>query len=771
MRTGAHLLPIIITGVLAPSPPSLVVTPAGTQQVVEGRGLVLACSLKPKSTPGAPYPQPVWYGPNGAPVPQDFRIYSEEEEAGTTSLFLKDLTRRDGGVFVCKAGALENPVRVNVRVGLQLVAAPVQRAVVGAPGLVECVVEGRVDAVLDWSRSGKVVREEPGRVSIGRGGVAISEISREDAGTYICRARVAETGELEETQILLEVDEEPEWELRPSNRILVEGRSGTIKCIARGEPSPRYSWYRLGNAARQSLPQGMRVESDGSLVIENISGSSSGPYVCVASSRAGSISASVQVSVQTPPVVEVEPASEVAISEGEGVTLACIARGEPQPSLQWIRVGEEGDDKKEVKGELVEEDEGLVSYLHLRGVKREDAGKYRCLASNVAGGAEAKVSLSVQFPPQFTRQARNTWSWDQRPATMLCEAEGNPPAHISWWINSTHKVGREILDKNFKIRGFQQKSELQVVPLTDMYYQDYLCQATNRHGTSQRVVKLSKAGKPGPIQQVVLELVTATSLRFQFVPPVDTGGLQVESFTAEYKEARQSWAEARRRNWFRSQEGRFLLEELKPWTSYHLRFSCRTPVGQSAWGNNLEVTLPRPSAPRPPFISLEGGTRLSGATTLLHNRSLVLTWEVAEDNPEHIDFWRISINKEPNENNFSSPRIVHWSQGPPLRVDLEEENSSWRVKASAHNKVGFSAESILWARTPPGEVVGALPVAHEPSSFSLSLLVVSFALVLVVAFLALDLALCLLKDRGFLFKGCTFAVSNVYRKNGRRSRR
>ena len=26
-------------------------------------------------------------------------------------------------------------------------------------------------------------------------------------------------------------------------------------------------------------------------------------------------------------------------------------------------------------------------------------------------------------------------------------------------------------------------------------------------------------------------------------------------------------------------------------------------------------------------------------------RSLVLTWEVAEDNPEHIDFWRITINK------------------------------------------------------------------------------------------------------------------------------
>ena len=26
-------------------------------------------------------------------------------------------------------------------------------------------------------------------------------------------------------------------------------------------------------------------------------------------------------------------------------------------------------------------------------------------------------------------------------------------------------------------------------------------------------------------------------------------------------------------------------------------------------------------------------------------RSLVLTWELADDNPEHIDFWRITITK------------------------------------------------------------------------------------------------------------------------------
>ena len=44
-------------------------------------------------------------------------------------------------------------------------------------------------------------------------------------------------------------------------------------------------------------------------------------------------------------------------------------------------------------------------------------------------------------------------------------------------------------------------------------------------------------------------------------------------------------------------------------------------------------------------------------------------------------------------------------------------------------------------------VVGALPVAHEPSSFSFSLLLLSFTLV-ALSLVALDFALCLTKDRG-----------------------
>ena len=60
-------------------------------------------------------------------------------------------------------------------------------------------------------------------------------------------------------------------------------------------------------------------------------------------------------------------------------------------------------------------------------------------------------------------------------------------------------------------------------------------------------------------------------------------------------------------------------------------------------------------------------------------------------------------------------------------------------------------------------VVGALPVAHEPSSFSFSLLLLSFTLV-ALSLVALDFALCLTKDRG---GQCSLSLNIVSTQDGR----
>ena len=135
-----------------------------------------------------------------------------------------------------------------------------------------------------------------------------------------------------------------------------------------------------------------------------------------------------------------------------------------------------------------------------------------------------------------------------------------PEASVTWWVGG-RQIGREVLDKNFKIRGLGPRSELFILPVSDRYYGTYNCRAQNRYGTVDHPIKLAGARPPGPIRQVVVEKVTATTLHFRFVPPEDTGGLPIESYIAQYREVRQSWKEARRRFWFQG-EGFLLLNIL-----------------------------------------------------------------------------------------------------------------------------------------------------------------------------------------------------------------
>ena len=85
----------------------------------------------------------------------------------------------------------------------------------------------------------------------------IKGVTRKNAGTYTCRARVPQTGELEERDVRLDVSgqflgvdcmqfskvqEPPNWVLKPSNVRGVEMEKIEFKCQALGSPNPKYTW-------------------------------------------------------------------------------------------------------------------------------------------------------------------------------------------------------------------------------------------------------------------------------------------------------------------------------------------------------------------------------------------------------------------------------------------------------------------------------------------------------------------------------------------------
>ena len=122
-------------------------------------------------------------------------------------------------------------------------------------------------------------------------------------------------------------------------------------------------------------------------------------------------------------------------------------------------------------------------------------------------------------------------------------------------------------------------------------------------------------------------------MQFRFVNPTDTGGLPIEAYAVEYKEAMQNWNEARRRVWPQSRfydtlfnkinvlnleyttksrklkpfflsglTGEYILENLIPKTTYDFRFGSKNLVGFSDWGAARQLTMPARGPPEPPRI-------------------------------------------------------------------------------------------------------------------------------------------------------------------------
>ncbi|XP_026870002.2 leucine-rich repeat, immunoglobulin-like domain and transmembrane domain-containing protein 3a [Electrophorus electricus] len=86
-------------------------------------------------------------------------------------------------------------------------------------------------------------------------------------------------------------------------------------------------------------------------------------------------------------------ATKITSSIGSNVLLRCDATGYPTPSLLWSRA-----DGSPVNTTVVQESPGAGvqwSILSLHGVQASDAGVYCCKARNVAGHAEAFITLSV----------------------------------------------------------------------------------------------------------------------------------------------------------------------------------------------------------------------------------------------------------------------------------------------------------------------------------------------------------------------------------------
>ncbi|XP_078379818.1 hemicentin-1-like isoform X3 [Oculina patagonica] len=313
-----------------------------------------------------------------------------------------------GGVFIYKCVANNSvgtgqsasvTVTVNVASSIQ----PLQNETVteGEAVNLTCNASGTPDPTVSWFK--------PDGQRVDGSHLMLTNINRSEAGEYRCEAS-NECGNASQTTTI-DVQYPPENVQLTTSAVdnkACQGDVISINCSADANPS--VETYEL-------------LEND--TVILDTSGSWSKTftnegvfiYKCVANNSVGTgQSASVTVTVNV--ASSIASIQNETVTEGGAVNLTCNASGTPDPTVSWFKPD----------GQRV----NVLSHLMLTNISRNEAGEYRCEASNECGNASQTTTIDVQYGPQITHISGNQTLNKEDTTSLNCTADGNPKPHITW---------------------------------------------------------------------------------------------------------------------------------------------------------------------------------------------------------------------------------------------------------------------------------------------------------------------------------------------------
>ncbi|KAM4861104.1 hemicentin-1 [Thomomys bottae] len=237
----------------------------------------------------------------------------------------------------------------------------------------------------------------------GHSELVIEKVSKEDSGTYVCTAQNS-VGFVKAIGFVY-VKEPPVFKGDdPANWIEPLGGNAVLNCEVNGEPAPTIQWSRRG--VDIEINHRIRQLGNGSLAIYGTVNEDAGDYTCVASNDAGAVERSMSLTLQSPPIITLEPV-ETITSAGSKVMLDCQATGEPHPTITWSRQGRTipWDDRVSVLPN---------NSLYIVAAQQEDTSQYECVARNFMGSVLVRVPVTIQVHGGFS-----LWSsW--RPCSVTC---------------------------------------------------------------------------------------------------------------------------------------------------------------------------------------------------------------------------------------------------------------------------------------------------------------------------------------------------------------
>uniref|UniRef100_A0A3B3WHY9 Ig-like domain-containing protein n=1 Tax=Poecilia mexicana TaxID=48701 RepID=A0A3B3WHY9_9TELE len=325
---------------------------------------------------------------------------------------------------------------------------------------VDCVATGLPNPEVSWSLpDGTLVNnglqsDDSGLrnrryVMYGNGTLLLQQMGRKDEGDYTCHA----TNKLGKDERKLSVklgSNAPQIGLKSQSLVKVKlGESVKLSCQATGEPKPRITWISPHTDVIPPLSDKYRVVDDGTLILKKVTLADEGKYACVARNSAGDDIKNmiVEAELQEPYIngVRGKTTAKLLAVSYQTALLDCRVEGKPEPKVWWLTPYGHSLTPPYLGGRFQVHQNGS---LELRGVRKTDAGRYKCFAKNHLGEASLSVEMEVASlaeKPSFASPNIEILPIKQDGGELIleCPARGTPIPEISWRI--THHFGNGTL--------------------------------------------------------------------------------------------------------------------------------------------------------------------------------------------------------------------------------------------------------------------------------------------------------------------------------------
>ena len=300
-------------------------------------------------------------------------------------------------------------------------------------------------------------------------------------------------GVVKTKKVKVTVQQTPTFLKAPEDASVSQGKDVTYEAQLAGFPTPKVSWLLNGKPLTPSPDCAINFDAPtqkATLTIKKADADKhTGTVTCQVENPAGKITRDVKLNVRTQPKIS-KPLKDESIVQGQDVTLAIEATGNPAPKPEWY-LNDKPIPANDQRFQVITPKEGNLYELKIKQAKPTDEGTYKVVLKNSEGEIVSQAKLNVHTPPVIGSLPPKIEAVQGTTVVIPCKVSGTPKPEITFLRDKKDVLTSD--DKaRFRVEQDDKTGEVRLV-ITDVKEDDqgkYTIRAKNPAQTVEEQTNL-----------------------------------------------------------------------------------------------------------------------------------------------------------------------------------------------------------------------------------------------------------------------------------------